>query len=230
MAKRNVSEIEIGAGLFIELVSAVMKVAREKAVPFAAIYRLATADGRMTLAKIVDLAYTDWQAEQLKPIKQSDGGHSYRGRTQNNNASFSAKIVYIQPEFEDLMYYQAYVDPEYKGKRFDPIERCESVSKENREVIFEYVHMDRNASTDEVIAEMDCKGLRPALYEELIGFAKSYPDEQRKYPIVALGSVTLMGGYPFVACLWVEDSRPGIFMDCLVGGWQGHCRFLAVRK
>jgi len=235
MAKRNVSEIETGAGFFMGFVSATMDVVREKAYPFAAIYRLATAGGRTTLVKIVDLAYTDWQAEQPKPVEQQpqQGGHPYRGGPTNGNSPFSAQVVYAQPEFEELKRrFPAYVNPDYKGKRFDPIERCKTASMAigDREVAFEYVHMGRDASTDEVLAEMDRKVLRPALYEELLGFAEKYPDEQRKYPIVALGSETDVSGGRHVACLWDDDGGRCLGLHWVGYGWCGYCRFLAVRK
>ena len=233
MAKRKVSAIETGAGYLLGFVSAMMDVVREKAYPFAAIYRLATAGGRTTLVKIVDLAYADWQAEQPKPVdeQQPQGGHPYRGGPTNGNAPFTAPIVYVQPEFEELKRrFPAYVNPDYKGKRFDPIERCKAVSKESREVAFEYVHMDRNASTDEVLAEMGRKGLRPALYEELLGFAEKYPDEQRKYPIVALGSGTSVNGGRIVAFLWGVDNGRDLHLGWIDNGWSDGCRFLAVHK
>lgn len=145
--------------------------------------------------------------------------------------TFSAPIVYVQPEFEELKRrFPAYVNPDYKGKRFDPIERCKAVSKENREVAFEYVHMDRDASTDEVLAEMDRKGLRPALYEELLGFAEKYPDEQRKYPIVALGSEANVGGGRNVAYLWLDGDGRRLGLYWVGFDWRGRYRFLAVRK
>lgn len=221
MAKRNVSEIEMGAGFYMGLISGLMDMVREKGIPFSAIYRLATPAGRTTLSKIVDQAHEDWQAEQpkidLKPIKTTE--------------PFTAPVVYVQPEYEELKRrFPAYVNPDYKGKRFDPIERCKAVSKENREVAFEYVHMDRDASTDEVLAEMDRKGLRPALYEELLGFAEKYPDEQRKFPIVALGSEAYVDGRRTLACLWHGGDERFLHLCWLDGDWFGNYRFLAVRK
>ena len=231
MTKRNVSEIETGAGFFMGFVNATMDVVREKAIPFAAVYRLATAGGRKTLGNMIDLAYADWQAEQPKPVEQPQGGHPYRGGPTNGNEPFSAPIVYVQPEFEELeRRFPAYVNPDYKGKHFDPIERCKAVSKENREVAFEYVHLDRDASTDEVLAEMDRRGLRPALYEELLGFAEKYPDEQRKYPIVALGSEAGVSGHRRVASLWCDGHGRSLDLSWLGDDWDGRCRFLAVRK
>ena len=234
MAKRNVSEIETGAGFFMGFVNATMDMVREKAVPFAAIYRLATAGGRKTLSSMIDLAYADWQAEQPKPVEQEpQGGHPYRGGPTNpdSTSGFTAPIVYVQPTFEELeRRFPVYVNPDYKGKRFDPIERCKAVSKENREVAFEYVRLDRDASTDEVLAGMDRKGLRPALYEELLGFAEKYPDEQRKYPIVALGSGSSVRGYCFVAYLWDGDFGRCLILRWVGFGWCAGSRFLAVRK
>ncbi|MDD2786112.1 MAG: hypothetical protein PHS79_04460 [Patescibacteria group bacterium] len=191
MAKRNVSEIE-GAESFIDFVSAMIGVVREKVYPFVAIYRLATAGG---------------------------------------STAFSAPVVYLQPELEELKRrFPAYVNPDYQATRFDPIERCKTVSKENREVAFEYVHMDRYASTDEVLAEFDRKRLRPALYEELLGFDEKYPDEQRKHPIVALGSGTDVRGRRRVAYLWYGGLGRHLNLHWIDDDWLGNCRFLAVRK
>ncbi|MEK7384088.1 MAG: hypothetical protein AAB262_12495 [Elusimicrobiota bacterium] len=231
MAKKNVSEIERGVGYFMGLATGLMDAVRERHIPFEAVYRLVTPVGRKTVESMVELAYADWQAEQPKPVEQPESGHPYRGGPQNGNAPFSAPIVYVQPKFEELKRrFPAYVNPDYKGKRFDPIERCKAVSKENREVAFEYVHMDRDASTDEVLAEMDRKGLRPALYEELLGFAEKYPDEQRKFPIVALGSEADVSCLRHVAFLWDDDDGRHLDLIWVDGDWDGDCRFLAVRK
>lgn len=149
----------------------------------------------------------------------------------NVSGTFTAPIVYVQPENEELMRrYPAYITLDFKGKRLDPIERCMGVSRENRKVSFEYVHMDRSASTHEVLAEMDRRGLRPALYEELLGFAEKFPNEQRKHPIVALGSETDSGGDQCVAFLWFDEDDGSIEL-CWIGlDWHSRYRFLAVRK
>ncbi len=232
MTRRCVSpQIKSGSDLFMHFLGLTEDMVREKAYPLAAIYRLAGAGGRTTLVKIVDLAYNDWKAEQPKPIEQPEGGHSYRGGPQNGNASFSAPIVYVQPKFKELKRrFTAYVDRVHTFKFFVPIERCKAVSKENREATLEYVHMNRDASTDEVLAEMDRKGLRPALYEELLGFAEKYPDEQLKYPIVALGSESHVFPINGVACLWRFRNGRSLIVHSFDGVWHDSCRFLAVRK
>lgn len=68
----------------------------------------------------------------------------------------------------------------------------------------EVVHLNQQLASEEVIAELKKRGLRPAEIHELLFFGAQYPDEQRKYSIVALGSV------------W--------------RGWHGSYRFLAVRE
>lgn len=229
--KRDVSEIEAGSGFFMGFVNAMRDVVCEKAIPFAAVYRLATAGGRKTLGSMIDLAYADWQAEQSELAEQQpQGGHPYRDGPTNGAAPFSARIIYVLPPLEELeRRFLARVNPNYEGKRFDPIECCKGVSTKNREVAFEYVHMDRDALTVEVLAEMDRRGLRPALYEELLGFAEKYPDEQRKYPIVALGSETVVDSDRSVASL-SGGGWGGLGLDWVAGSWLDRCRFLAVRK
>ncbi|KKR48343.1 MAG: hypothetical protein UT86_C0007G0022, partial [Candidatus Magasanikbacteria bacterium GW2011_GWC2_40_17] len=86
-------------------------------------------------------------------------------------------------------------------------------------------------STDEVLAEMDRHGLRPALYEELLAFGAKYPDEQRQFPIIALGSVWRgFGGRLRVAYLSRGGSERSLSLYWFGGDWNGFCRFLAVRK
>ena len=145
---------------------------------------------------------------------------------------FVCEVLYIQPKFEELKRrFPAYVNPDYEaGKRFDPIERCKTVLRESREVVFEYVHMDRDALTDEVLAEMDREGLLPALYEEFLGFAEKYPDEQRKYPIAALGSWALVRGDRYVACSWDDGYGRRLYLHGIDSVWLDRCRFLAVRN
>lgn len=234
MGKRtDYTSLRMGFGLSRGLGDEFIQACERNNVPIEAIHRLVTPKGHSTMDEIACRILTDWQAEQPKPVDQSEGGHPYRGGPTNGNASFSAQVVYIQPEFEELKRrFPAYFNPNYKGKRFDPIERCKAVPMDigDREVAFEYVHMDRNAFTDEVLAEMDRKWLRPALYEELLSFAEKYPDELRKDAIVALGSEARVSGLRFVAFLWCDGFGRYLDLRWVGSVWDGLCRFLAVRK
>ena len=145
--------------------------------------------------------------------------------------TFSSPVTYIQPSFADLKRAFDWVDGYYAKADFQPIERCQGVSHETREVGFEYVNMGRDASTEEVLEEMDRLNLRPALYEELLSFGAKNPDEQRKFPVVALGSVCRRSnGILYVAYLYGGDSERGLGLSGVGSKWYGGCRFLAVRK
>lgn len=187
-------------------------------------------------SKIGGMHPCDFAHELARGWMNEDGTFGLRRKKTNGNAPSTAPVVYVQPEFEELKRrFPGYVNNNIQGKHFDPIERCKDVSKENREVAFEYVGMYRDASTDEILAEMDRKGLRPALYEELLGLGsdEKYPDERWELPIVALGSETGEGGRRGVAYLGSDGDGNGLVGLCLhwiVNDWHGHVRFLAVRK
>lgn len=50
-------------------------------------------------------------------------------------------------------------------------------------------HPNRDAYYQDVLAELEYLGLRPATLAELLALAATFPDLQREYTIVALGSV-----------------------------------------
>ncbi|MFA6447162.1 MAG: hypothetical protein WCW31_02790 [Patescibacteria group bacterium] len=199
--------------------------------PIEAIHRLVTPNGQKTMDEIVRRAVADWQAEQPKPEAITNGAHPYRGGTPIRRVEFVAPVVYTIPAMDELKRrFSGYVNPAYEGIAFEPIKVCEKVSRETCEVEFEYVHLGHDASNDEVLAEIDKRGLRPALPEELLGFAEKYPDEQLKHPIVALGSVTSVDGDRRVAYLWGDGDGRGLRLGWVDFDWSGDYRFLAVRK
>ncbi|MEI6553201.1 MAG: hypothetical protein WCO09_01410, partial [bacterium] len=70
----------------------------------------------------------------------------------------------------------------------------------------------------------------PAKIENLLAYGAKNPEEQRKFPIVGLGSVGEVGGYRYVPCLRRYVSRRDLGLGCWDGGWRDYYRFLAVRK
>ncbi len=144
---------------------------------------------------------------------------------------FRVNVVYAIPAMNELKRrFPAYVNPAYDGIAFKPIKVCEGVSRETREIEPEYVHLERHVSNDAALAEIDKRGLRPCLPEELIAFGDAYPKEQRKFPIVALGSGAGVDGDRRVACLWDGGNGRGLRLVSVGDGWSVLCRVLAVRK
>jgi len=103
--------------------------------------------------------------------------------------------------------------------------------KGTAEVAVELVHFNRSISTDEALSELDRMGYRPAELHELLAFGEKYPEVQREFPVVALGSVWQyrygdrrvpylfrLGSERYLNLYWFGDDGGGVF------------RFAAVRK
>ena len=99
------------------------------------------------------------------------------------------------------------------------------------ETKLELVHLDKVASTDEVEAYLEENGLRLATIEELLAFGATYPDVQREFPVIALGSSWVSrDGHRHVPYLDGYGTERGLGLDWLDDPWDVVCRFLAVRK
>ncbi len=92
-------------------------------------------------------------------------------------------------------------------------------------------HFNRGMSTEAVLAELDKRGYRPATLPELLALGAVHPELQRQFPIVALGSVWRdLDGCRRVACLDGGGAGRDLFLVWCERGWDGLCRFAAVRK
>ena len=95
----------------------------------------------------------------------------------------------------------------------------------------ELVHLKRRVSTDEALEELDRMGCRPAELRELLAFGEKYPDVQREFPVVALGSVWQdPGGYRNIPYLYRDGSNRDLLLYWVGDDWSELCRFAAVRK
>lgn len=100
-----------------------------------------------------------------------------------------------------------------------------------KELIMKLFCFNRYVKSEEAIREMDGKGYRPATLRELLAFGEKYPELQRQFPIVALGSVWT--GPDRVSCVPMlrgDSAHRDLFLHCLGGIWDSDYRFLAVRK
>lgn len=98
-------------------------------------------------------------------------------------------------------------------------------------VALELVHLNKAASSKAVLAHLEANGMRPATVEELLAFGATYPEIQREFPIICLGSSWVDPyGYRSVPCLGRDGSRRKLDLYWFDYGWDEHCRFLAVRK
>lgn len=98
------------------------------------------------------------------------------------------------------------------------------------EIDIRLVHFNKDMSSEDVLKELDKMGLRPAELPELLALGAECPDEQRKYPIVALGSVRQRWHSGYVPDLWLDSVGRSLGLSCFELDWRAHCRFAAVGK
>lgn len=70
----------------------------------------------------------------------------------------------------------------------------------------------------------------PAKTEHTLAFGAQFPEEQRKHPIIGLGSVARVHGDRRVLCLDRDGSERHLGLRWFGNGWRAYGRFLAVRK
>ncbi|MCL5004154.1 MAG: hypothetical protein M1352_02700 [Patescibacteria group bacterium] len=93
------------------------------------------------------------------------------------------------------------------------------------------VQFDRYMESDEVLAELDKMGMRAGTLAELLALGAQHPNQQREYPIVALGSVWRASvGNRSVPYLWGHSSHRGLYLPWFDDRWHQGYRFLAFRK
>lgn len=244
MAKKDVSSIEKGAGYFLGFITALMNVARQKFVPFEAIYRLGTEGGYATVVKIVDLAHTDWLAEQPKPVEaQPQGGHpSYRDASTTNvntlpKNHYRVRLTYApMPSLAELRkeFGKNNVSDIFDGREWELHSSCVGMDRTPGEKVF-YVHeVGRNWEREEQIAwglkqrnPAAPNGYRPATHDEEYEFSKAHPE---LVDYVGLGDSALDGDRRFVASVWQGDGQRVLDDYWLDYGFSSGYRVLFVSK
>jgi len=97
-----------------------------------------------------------------------------------------------------------------------------------------YFHFNREISSENAVekikAEDPTNPWAPAQAAHLLAFGATNPDEQRKYPIVGLGSVAKVHGNRYVPYLHRDDARRYLGLDWWSYDWDPIYRFLAVRR
>jgi hypothetical protein len=142
-----------------------------------------------------------------------------------NPSSFTLVVNY-GAKLEDVAR-MGYVNPNFTSANFGA-ELTGTVTLEGGRL----VHFGRDMSTEAVERRLEEIGLRPGNAHELAAFGATFPEEQRKYPIVALGGKRWQrpAGGECVAFLdgWGDERELRL---CIVASvWDGFCRFLAFPK
>jgi hypothetical protein len=114
------------------------------------------------------------------------------------------------------------------AKRF-PIEGKGIVEFEGR-----YFHFNRDISSENAIKEIEAADPKnpwsAAKIEHVLSHGKTFPEEQRNFPIIGLGSVAEVDGHRYVPGLYSGGSERRLDLGWFGVDWFPVFRFLAVRK
>ncbi len=91
-------------------------------------------------------------------------------------------------------------------------------------------HFDKDISSEDAKKQIEEAGYEVGKIEHILSFGANYPEEQRKFPVVGLGSVGEVNGYRRVPYLGRVVSERGLDLDWWGDDWGAYCRFLGVRK
>jgi hypothetical protein len=123
-------------------------------------------------------------------------------------------------------------DGHYDSKDSDiTVDNFPVVGSSQVAVDLKLIRRGKNKSTTDVLADLDRRGLRPATLPELLAFGAKYPDEQRKYPIIALGSIGACRINSRSVVYLIEDAGSRkLDVSSFECKWFSHCCFLAAKK
>jgi hypothetical protein len=185
-----------------------------------------------------EFASASLTAGQLNALVKKVGGLEMVLQILRGTVEITTKVVsYIVATFTVTVDETVSVEDTVKTGKFDwsndnitskNFPKITDGQKSDREVTI--FHFNKTVYSESVIAEMDKAGYRPANIWDLIGLAIKEPDLQRKFPIVAFGSVCGLGGDRRVPFLYEFSSECSLNLDYFGNGWGGNVRFLAVRK
>ncbi|MCX6786943.1 MAG: hypothetical protein NTY93_00210 [Candidatus Kaiserbacteria bacterium] len=97
-----------------------------------------------------------------------------------------------------------------------------------------YFHFNRTISSDDAVKEIEksdtANPWSAAKIEHVLSHGATFPEEQRKFPIIGLGSVAEVDGDRNVPCLDRDGSYRRLDLNWWSDDWDPNYRFLAVRK
>jgi hypothetical protein len=109
-------------------------------------------------------------------------------------------------------------------------ERFPIVGEGKMELEVQLFHFDQSISSEEAVRLIRKDGFEPAKIEHLLAFGATYPEMQRKFPIVGFGSSCMVYGERYVPVLYGGDSVRSLRLSYWDGDWRDFYRFLAVRN
>jgi hypothetical protein len=86
-------------------------------------------------------------------------------------------------------------------------------------------------TSEEVVNALSKRGMRPAELREFLAFGATYPEAQRKFSVIGLGSVWQdKKGYRNVPCLYTASEARYLDLHWWDDAWYSYSRFAVLRK
>lgn len=201
--KRKPAEIVSGVGVFVSLITELDKRVRTKGGTNEDWHRLVKPEGESTLDRIADLIVLPGNLGDIYPVSIQ-------------RASLEEMIAAGHYDW---------VNSNITAEHF-PLD--DSQFGDFKLVL---VHLNRVATTPEVLAYMKERNLEPGKIGHLLGFGAKNPEIQREFPILALGSSWVdPGGGSGVPGLGSIAPDRVLLLHWNDDHWSDNCRFLALSK
>lgn len=202
MARKDVANLVGGAGLLTGIFTNLVTAVTAKGGTAEDIHRLTRPEGQETINRIAE-AIVAW-----------------RNRTYRVQVDYSQSIAEMVKagKFDT-------VPPNFRPEQF-PISGHGMVP-----TAISLLHFNRPMTSESVVREMGSQGLRPAMIEELLTLGTQYPDLQRHFQIMALGSMAHDGSeHPRIPALHCFNGRRELMLLWYEADWDQTCYFAAVPR
>jgi len=119
-----------------------------------------------------------------------------------------------------------WVSPDLTDEHFPP--KQHGTTKVHLELLT--FGLDRVVSNSDAQIELRRRRITPASIEHLLALGETHPGEQRKYPIVALGSIATIHDYRCVPFLAMDGSSRFARILALEDEWSSPMHFLVIHE
>lgn len=138
--------------------------------------------------------------------------------------SFTVSISHLPPTF-------VYTNPDIAVGKFEKIEKCAHIP-EAGEVQCGLMSIDRMASKQVILREMDRLGKLPVPYKILLAFHVAHPTVSQRKHVVALGTVVKANGRRYAPYRFEDSdcSGPSLGLAELDWKFDAGTEFLVVDK
>lgn len=196
--------------------------------------KLMSNDMSVVLQSLIDKLKKRGQSEDdiLKVVQTEGDGLLEKVADVMTAAASRARETFPVTVNYDLSVEEAVTAGEYQGvnsaitsKNFPSSYRGQA------QLLIQLIRFDRRMTSENVLEELERESLRPAALPEFLAFGATYPEVQRKFSVVGLGSVWCdRKGYRNVPCLYTASEGRYLDLHWWDDGWYSYSRFAAFRK